>query len=69
MGSKEELAGLLEASKACVAAMTREELNAMHEAQRQSFVRAMAPCEHGVRDFEDCTECRASALYDQEASE
>jgi len=27
------------------------------EAQRQSYMRAMAPCEHGVADFEECPQC------------
>jgi hypothetical protein len=26
------------------------EVDAMHKAQRESFARAMAPCEHGVAD-------------------
>lgn len=29
------------------------------EAQRQSWVRAFAPCEHGYSDFETCPHCRA----------
>lgn len=32
----------------------REEL----AAQRESWTRAMAPCEHGVADFEECADCR-----------
>jgi hypothetical protein len=28
------------------------------EAQRRSWVRAMQPCEHGVLDFEQCSDCR-----------
>ena len=30
-------------------------------AQRESWVRAMGPCEHGVLDWEECTECRTPA--------
>lgn len=30
-------------------------------AQRESFIRGMTtPCEHGVLDFEQCVECRAT---------
>lgn len=29
-----------------------------HKAQRESYARAMEPCEHGVLDFEDCPKCR-----------
>lgn len=32
---------------------------AEREAQRESFARAMAPCEHGHRDWETCPACRA----------
>jgi hypothetical protein len=41
----ERLSGLLKRAKARVAAMSPEEYAAMIEAQRQSWVRAMAPCE------------------------
>ena len=40
-------------------AMSPEEKRAMFEAQRQSFIRAMAPCEHGDPDWETCPNCRA----------
>lgn len=58
----EELSAMLLRAKARVAAMTPEERLAMIEAQRQSFVRAMAPCEHGIADWEDCSDCRRQAL-------
>lgn len=64
----QELNELLRLSRIKVAAMSPEEYAAMIEAQRQSFARAMAPCEHGVADFEDCAQCRAiarSALGEQ----
>ena len=38
-------------------AMTPDEKRAMYEAQRQSFIRAMAPCEHGDPDWETCPQC------------
>lgn len=49
---------LIARSKAMVAAMSPAEYAAMIEAQRQSWVRAMAPCEHGISDWEDCPDCR-----------
>ena len=59
MGTIEEL---LAAAKARVEAMTPEEREAMWEAQRQLFARSMLPCEHGVRDWEYCPDCRSAAL-------
>lgn len=47
-------------------AMTPAEKVAMHEAQRQSFLRSLAPCEHGVSDWEDCEQCRDRALQAQQ---
>lgn len=39
--------------------LTPEEKQAHDKAQRESWVRGMmAKCEHGVRDFEQCPECR-----------
>lgn len=50
---------LVEQSKARLAAMSEDERQAMWKAQRESFARAMTtPCEHGVLDFEQCSECR-----------
>lgn len=49
--SNPELEALLERARNYV--MTPEE----REAQRQSWARAMAPCEHGKADFEQCQEC------------
>jgi len=39
-------------------ALSPEEKAAHDEAQRQSWVRGMGPCEHGVYDFETCPQCR-----------
>lgn len=41
--------------------MAPAERAAMHEAQRQSYLRSLAPCEHGIRDWEDCEHCRNRA--------
>ena len=49
---------LLKRAKAAQEAMSPEEWAAMVEAQRQSWLRGMAPCEHGVADWEDCPDCR-----------
>lgn len=54
-----ELTALIERARAMVDAMTPEERAAMIRAQRDSFIRAMAPCEHGNPDFEQCGECWA----------
>ena len=54
-----DLNQLLAQTRARVAAMTPDEREAMHQAQRESFVRAMQPCEHGVADFEQCPDCRS----------
>lgn len=35
----------------------------MKQAQRESWVRAMAPCAHGNRDWETCPQCRAEYQY------
>jgi hypothetical protein len=32
-----------------------------YQAQRESWARAMAPCEHGIRDWEQCEECGRAA--------
>lgn len=42
-----------------VSRMSEDEYLVMMEAQKESFIRAMAtPCEHGVLDFETCPDCR-----------
>jgi len=48
----------LDQALATVKAMSAQDYAAMIEAQRQSWARAMAPCEHGVSDWEDCPACR-----------
>lgn len=53
---------LLRQAKARVDAMTPEERAAMYKAQAESWARGMAPCEHGVRDWETCPDCRRAAL-------
>lgn len=60
---------LIARSKERVAAMSPVEYAAMIEAQRQSWVRAMAPCEHGIRDWEDCPDCRRAALSQHQEKE
>lgn len=54
-----DIAKLLAEANARVASMSPEEREAVWEAQRQSWIRAMAtPCEHGELDWEDCQLCR-----------
>ena len=60
VGFSPELAALIEKARDWEANATPEEKEAMHEAQRKSWIRGMTtPCEHGVLDFESCPECRA----------
>ena len=37
---------------------TPEQKAAMLQAQRESWIRAFAPCEHGDPDWETCPKCR-----------
>mgnify|MGYP000255244711 CR=1 FL=1 len=48
-----DFAVLITEANARYNAMTPEQQAAMWQAQRESFARAMAPCEHGIADF-DC---------------
>lgn len=54
-----ELEALLERAREWERNATPEQKAAMREAQRESFIRAMAPCEHGDPDWETCPECLA----------
>jgi hypothetical protein len=54
-----ELMARIAAERAAMDPEARKELERRErQAQRESWVRAMAPCEHGIADFEDCEECR-----------
>ena len=57
LGSPELRAALDRANKA-YAAMTPEQQAVMWQEQRESWVRAMRPCEHGDYDWETCEQCR-----------
>lgn len=61
----EEIKLRLAAIKASRAAMTpkaRAKLEKEErQAQRESWVRGMAPCEHGVLDWETCAQCREAS--------
>lgn len=48
----------LEEAVAFVKAMSPEEYAAMIKAQSESYGRSLAPCEHGMVDFEQCPDCR-----------
>lgn len=51
----------IEAQRAAMPPEERARLEAEElQAQRESWIRAMAPCEHGVADFEECQQCRAA---------
>lgn len=59
-GGQKTTSQLLDESAERVRLMTPKQLAQMHEAQRQSYVRSVLPCEHGVADFEDCLACRVA---------
>ena len=61
-GSREsDIDELLRRSVEAFKAMTPEARAAMIAAQRASYIRGMTtPCEHGVLDFEQCGDCRAT---------
>ena len=42
-------------------AMTPAEQAAMWQAQRESWLRAEQPCEHGDPDWDECPKCLAAA--------
>lgn len=44
-------------------ALPPDEQEAHRQAQRESWVRGMEPCEHGVLDFEQCSDCRSLASH------
>lgn len=51
----------IEAERAALKPEDRAKLEADElQAQRESWVRAMAPCEHGDPDWETCADCRAA---------
>ena len=56
---KGELRDLLVKAHERTLAMSRKGKQEMYEAQRESFIRAMEPCEHGDYDWETCPECLA----------
>lgn len=64
----DELRDLLREAHERTLAMTPDEKRAMFEAQRQSFIRSMAPCEHGDPDWETCPQCRAQFLAAKDAA-
>jgi hypothetical protein len=57
-----EIMARIEAERAAMPPEVRAEVERRElEAQRESWIRAMAPCEHGVADFEECAKCRGDA--------
>lgn len=55
---RHDLTNKLKEAKAAYDAMTEAEKEAMKKAQLDSWMRGMAPCEHGVLDWETCPDCR-----------
>ncbi len=62
MIDKDKLNDLIKQSVELVKAMSPEEKQAMIKAQAESWARSCAPCEHGIRDWETCPDCREAAL-------
>ena len=59
----EQLLAEIKARRAAMSPEDRAKLEAEeYQAQRESWIRAMAPCEHGVADFEECADCRTAHL-------
>jgi len=56
--SDAELERLFAEAEARFAALTPEQQAAHRQAQAESWARGMAPCEHGVADWETCPDCR-----------
>lgn len=56
-----ELLAALEESRIRYDAMTPEEKAEVDRKQRESWIRAFGPCDHGVLDFEECPQCRGDA--------
>ena len=55
----------IESYRASLPPVDRAELERLELiAQRESWIRAMAPCEHGVADFEQCSQCRNPTTKD-----
>jgi hypothetical protein len=53
----------IEAKRAAMPPAVRAALEAAERAaQRESFIRAMAPCEHGDYDWETCPHCLAKYM-------
>lgn len=66
LGEAQSLAGIspdlrksLDEAMARYRAMTPEQQEAMWKAQRESWIRGMGSCEHGVHDWETCADCRS----------
>lgn len=50
--------GLINLWKVLGKYLTDEERNKINENQKLSYSRSLKPCEHGLIDWEDCSECR-----------
>jgi hypothetical protein len=56
----EQLAVAVEQAMERYRAMSPDQQAAMWQAQRESYVRAEAPCEHGDPDWDECALCIAA---------
>lgn len=53
----------LEEAIAYVRTLSPEDYASMVAAQSLSYARSLAPCEHGMVDFEQCADCRATTHH------
>ena len=61
MRGSEEWDALVARANAAFDALTPEQQAEHRRQQRESWARSMAPCEHGIADWEDCPDCRTNA--------
>ena len=60
--AEERLAKVIDQARAIVDNMSEADRLIMEHNQTMSYVRSLRPCEHHIRDWETCEECRSKAL-------
>lgn len=65
-----EMLAEIEARRAAMPPEERADLERRElAAQRESWIRSMGPCEHGVLDWEECLDCRISSTPEASVKE
>jgi hypothetical protein len=54
---KSSLEELLKRTVEHYKSLTQAQKDEMWRLQKESWIRGMAPCEHGIRDWETCPDC------------